>query len=252
MAEKISRHIPLKGTYNMRDIGGYQTQSGNMTPWKTFYRADNPHLLDVEAMNYLYKQGLRLVIDLRSNNEVKEAPNLFASFPLVEYVNLPIFEDLAPVIMLQKQAVDENPLMQFYLEAIHGHGKAIKAVLRKIATIQNGAVLFNCTVGKDRTGIIAALLLGLAGVSDEGIVYDYTLTADLIPALASKLLAESKARGFNIEKHSKMLESPSEVMRMMLSDIRTKFGSIEDYLKEIGMTHKELQHLKQLLNNKNS
>ena len=113
-------------------------------------------------MNYLYSQGLRLVVDLRTKNEIKEAPNPFENFPGVEYVNLPIFDDLAPVIMLQKQVSDENPLLHFYLEAIHGQGNAIKEVLRRISTIQDGAVLFNCTAGKDRTGIIAALLLGLS------------------------------------------------------------------------------------------
>ena len=162
MSKKNSRHIPLSGTYNIRDLGGYETYKGARVPWQTFFRGDSPHLLSVEGMNYLYHQGLRLVVDLRTKNEIKEAPNPFENFPGVEYVNLPIFDDLAPVIMLQKQVSDENPLLHFYLEAIHGQGNAIKEVLRRISTIQDGAVLFNCTAGKDRTGIIAALLLGLS------------------------------------------------------------------------------------------
>ena len=250
MSKKNSRHIPLSGTYNIRDLGGYKTYTGARVPWQKFFRGDNPHLLSVKGMNYLYSQGLRLVVDLRTKNEIKGAPNPFENFPGVEYVNLPIFDDLAPVIMLQKQGSDENPLLHFYLEAIHGQGNAIKEVLRRISTIQDGAVLFNCTAGKDRTGIIAALLLGLVGVSEEEIVNDYALTASLIPGLVDKLLAESKARGANTERHSRMLESPSEVMQALLSEIESKFGSTEDYLKENGMEQEEIQRLKKLLSNK--
>ena len=249
MSEKNGRHIPLSGTYNIRDLGGYKTCTGARVPWQTFFRADNPNLLDVEGMNYLYGQGLRLVIDLRTKNEIKEAPNPFENFPGVEYVNLPIFDDLAPVIMLQKQVSAENPLLHFYLEAIHGQGNAITEILRRISTVRNGAVMFNCTAGKDRTGIIAALLLGLVGVSEEEIVNDYALTASLIPGLVDKLLAESKARGANTERHSRMLESPSEVMHALLSEIESKFGSIEDYLKENGMEQEEIRRLKNLLSN---
>jgi protein-tyrosine phosphatase len=250
MSENNSRHIPLSGTYNIRDLGGYKTHTGARVPWQTFFRGDNPNLLSVEGMNYLYGQGLRLVIDLRTKNEIKEASNPFENFPGVEYINLPIFDDLAPVIMLQKQVSDENPLLHFYLEAIHGQGNAIKEVLKRISTIQDGAVMFNCTAGKDRTGIIAALLLGLVGVSEEEIVKDYALTASLIPGLADRLLAESKARGINTERHSRMLESPGEVMKALLSEIENKFGSIENYLKENGMEQEEIQRLKKLLSNK--
>ena len=73
----------------------------------------------------------------------------------------------------------------------------------------------------------------------------------MIPGLVDKLLAESKARGANIDRHSRMLECPSEVMQTMISEIGSKFGSIENYLKEIGVEQTERQRLKQLLSNKN-
>ena len=73
MSEKNCRHIPLSGTYNIRDLGGYETYKGARVPWQTFFRGDSPHLISVEGMNYLYHQGLRLVVDLRTKNEIKDA-----------------------------------------------------------------------------------------------------------------------------------------------------------------------------------
>ena len=77
--------------------------------------------------------------------------------------------------------------MPFYISALDTRGAAVCNFLTHIARVQDGAVLFDCTAGKDRTGIIAALLLGLAGVSDDDIVDDYVLTEQMIPNLVARI-----------------------------------------------------------------
>jgi len=243
MIEKTNRHLSLKGTYNIRDLGGYKTSSGTTIPWRKFLRGDSPHLLNNDGMSYLHQEGLRLIVDLRTKKEIKEAPNPFEKFSGVKFLNLPLFDDLAPIFMLNNKTSKENPLLRFYLTALHNRHDAIKAIMSEIANVDDGAVMFNCTAGKDRTGIVAALLLGLVGVSSEEIIYDYTLTTPLIPDLVKQLLLESKKRGGDIAKHSKMLESPADVIKLTLLDLEKRYGSIKNYFKTIGVGETLILHL---------
>ena len=107
--------------------------------------------------------------------------------------------------------------------------------------------MFNCTAGKDRTGIVAALLLGLVGVSSDDIIYDYTLTAELIPELVKQLLDESKERGVDSKVHSRMLESPAEVIRLTLADLEKNYGSVSGYFESIGLNSKLISILRKRL-----
>ncbi len=110
-----------------------------------------------------------------------------------------------------------------------------------------GAVLFNCTAGKDRTGIIAALLLGLADVPHDQIVEDYTLTADLITDLVAEFLELSRARGGDTESYAKLLQSPGPTMASTLAQIQAKYGSISEYLKAIGLPLSDVEKLRSRL-----
>ena len=122
-----------------------------------------------------------------------------------------------------------------------------KAVMTEISNVDEGAILFNCTAGKDRTGIVAALLLGLVGVSSDDIIYDYTLTAELIPELVKQLLDESKERGVDTKAHSRMLESPAEVIRLTLADLEESYGSVTGYFESIGLNSKSISILRKRL-----
>ena len=247
MIKNTNRHLPVKGTYNIRDLGGYKTQFGETIPWRKFLRGDSLHLLTNEGMSYLYQEGLRLVIDLRTHKEIQDRPNPFEKFPGVRFLNLPLFDDLAPIFMLNNKASKESPLVDFYLTALHNQHDAIRAVMSEISNTDDGAILFNCTAGKDRTGIVAALLLGLVGVSNEDIMYDYALTAELIPDLVKQLLAESKERGVDTKKHSQMLESPADVIKLTLVDLEKKYGSVSNYFKTIGLEQTLISNLRNRL-----
>lgn len=250
MIENTNRHLAVKGTYNIRDLGGYTTKFGETIPWRKFLRGDSLHLLGNDEMSYLHQEGLRLVIDLRTEKEMKDRPNPFENFSSVRFLNLPLFDDLAPIFMLNNEMFNERPLLNFYLAALHDQHDAIRAVMSEIANANDGAILFNCTAGKDRTGIVAALLLGLVGVSNEEIIYDYTLTAELIPDLVQQLLSESKARGLDTKKHSKMLESPAEVIKLTLADLEKNYKSVSNYFEKIGLDKSLISNLQNRLSGK--
>ena len=89
--------------------------------------------------------------------------------------------------------------------------------------------------------------MGLVGVSSDDIIYDYTLTAELIPELVKQLLDESKERGVDSKVHSRMLESPAEVIRLTLADLEKNYGSVSGYFESIGLNSKSISILRKRL-----
>jgi len=230
-----ARHLPLRGAYNIRDLGGYPTGAGGITPWRRFLRADSLHRLEDGEAERLMAEGLRSVIDLRTPTEMAGAPNPFASVAEVDFTNMPLFDDLSPEALAQHSAAQAHPLLGFYIVALETRGAAITEILSEMAKLEQGAVLFNCTAGKDRTGLIAALLLGLAEVPRENIIADYTLTAKLIPDLVAEFLALSRARGGDVESYARLLESPAPTMADVLDRIGMRHGTVAGFLRDAGM-----------------
>lgn len=229
------RHLPVEGAFNIRDLGGYQTRAGTPIPWRRFLRSDSLHRIAPQEISRLHDEGLRAVIDLRTSAEVAAAPNPFAAYPDVRYLNLPLFDDLSPQALSRAAQEGDHPLFTFYMTALETRGDAICAILTEMAQIDDGAVLFNCTAGKDRTGIIAALLLGIAGVRREQIIADYALTAEFIPELVAEFLDISRANGGDTESYARMLESPAETLAATMDAIRAKYGTFRSYLQSIGL-----------------
>lgn len=237
------RHIAIEGTHNIRDLGGYVTARGTLIPSRRFLRADCLHRLAPGGTDQLVDEGLSCVVDLRTTHEIAKAPSHFERLTDVEYVNIPLFDDLSPAALANADATYDHPLVPFYIAALDTRGAAVREILTHIARVEEGAVLFNCTAGKDRTGIIAALLLGLAGVSDEDIIGDYTLTEQMIPDLVAEFLSISRENGGDVENYATLLQSPADTMARMLSHIRTQHGTMQDYVDGIGFARMDHSRL---------
>lgn len=227
------RVIAVPGAHNLRDLGGYAAAGGRTTRWRRLWRADSPHRLAPPAQAALVGQGLGTVIDLRTAAEVAALPNPFAGHARVAYVHQPVFDALAPGALLSHPAASDNPLLPFYRSALDDRHAAVGAILGTIAAAPAGAVMFHCTVGKDRTGIVAALLLGLAGVAPEDIVADYTLTEALTADLVEELIAG--AASLDPVAYRRLLGAPASVMRATLDHLTGRYGSIAGYLDAIGL-----------------
>jgi protein-tyrosine phosphatase len=238
-----SRQIVLRGAYNVRDLGGYLTAQGSPVPMRRFLRGDCLHRLDEGEPERLHFEGLRMVVDLRTAREVRDAPSRLARQRGVEWVNLPLFDALSPDALAEIDVPDGHPLLAMYVTAVETRGEAIEAILSRIATVREGAVLFNCTAGKDRTGVIAALLLGLAGVSHTDIIADYALTEALIPELVAEFLSRSRANGGDVATYATLLESPASAMAGMMAHIDGRYGSVMGYMDHINVPTNVLSRL---------
>jgi protein-tyrosine phosphatase len=237
MDTQPTRHLPIAGTYNIRDLGGYATQTGQ-TRWRALFRADSLHRIDADGVATLVEHGVRTVVDLRQPQELEHQPNPFATHPGVRYHNVSLFEAVVP----PPGAADV--LLEMYKLALAHRGAALQSILSAIADAEDGAVLFHCTAGKDRTGIVAALLLSVAGVDGETIGRDYAVTAQMIAPMVDELIAGARARGADVESFRPMLASNPETMAAFLEHLTDAYGGVAVYLETIGVDAAARQKLR--------
>ena len=236
-----TRHLPVLGTHNVRDLGGYPTATGP-TRFRRLLRADALHRLDDAGIATLTEAGVTTVIDLRHGDELAHQPNPFATHETVGYHNVSLLDGLAPSMMSEGDL-----LLELYQLALTKRQSAIAEVLTLIADAPAGTVLFHCTAGKDRTGIIAALLLGLAGVEAADIVDDYAQTAERIAPIVAEITAGAVARGADPESFQRLLASDPATMTATLAFIEAEFGSVPAYLSLIGLEASTITRLRNRL-----
>lgn len=237
-----TRHWPLPDTHNIRDLGGYPRISGGMTQWRRILRGEALHPLTDQSLADLVGNDLALVIDLRGLHETTVTEHPFIGHESVAYRNLVLFEALSPIAMAQ-QPFD---MAQRYCDALDRCQDQFAAVFRAIVTAEPGIVLFHCTAGKDRTGVVAALLLALAEVSDADIIADYALTASA-EGLIEQLRARALSSGTAPDHVERMLASDGATMAAFLAHLDTAHGGIKTYMDEIGLTPAEVTALRDRL-----
>lgn len=166
--------LKLEKIYNARDLGGIKTPDGFFTKYKVFVRSDNTDELSDQDITYLKNYGIKTVIDLRSENEIKNFPDKLRNVKGIDWYNV----DIKKGNKMSRKLISDND----YIELVKytGDGNSQKKLFDLIANLKEGTVLFHCAAGKDRTGVLAMLLLKLVGASDEDIVDNYSVSFDLI------------------------------------------------------------------------
>jgi protein-tyrosine phosphatase len=244
MPKAFERRLVLEGAHNVRDLGGYPTRAGGTTRWRSLLRSDGLHLLSRADIDSLLEEGLSAVIDLRSPQETALEFNPFDTGSRARYSNVSLFDALAPLAQLGEAAAASFDMADRYRDAIENCQPAIAEVLRIIACIPDGIVLFHCSAGKDRTGIIAAILLALADVDDETIVEDYAMTGHVAGPLIERLREKALQRGTEPALVERFLASEPQSMRAMLQHMALKYGSAEAYAARIGLSDTEIGRLR--------
>lgn len=247
MRQDLKRRLDIPGLLNVRELGGYRTSYGRTTKWRRLLRGDGLHRVTHEGIQLLIAEGLTSVIDLRSRKELEEEPNPYLDAGHTGFYHKPIYDDLAPAMMAMHEAAEDDPLVAFYLTALLERSEAVRDILATIAAAPNGAILFHCTVGKDRTGLVAALLLEIAGVDRETILADYSLTGDFIADLVEELLDRTRQSGGDTERHAQFLACAPLTMATTLEQVDQRHGSVSGYLKDIGLTAGDLSNLRDRL-----
>ena len=244
MPNTYERLLVLEGAHNVRDLGGYLTTAGTRTRWRSLLRSDGLHLLSAADIDSLLREGLSTVIDLRGVEETALEINPFGADGRVQYRNLPLFSALAPIAAAAKAGTISFDMAARYRDAIENCQPAIADVLRAIAMAPEGIVLFHCSAGKDRTGIIAAILLAIAGVDDNTIIEDYALTGTIAGRLIERLREKSLRGGVDPALIELILASEPQTMRSMLQDIARIYGNIPAYAVRIGLSDAEIEKLR--------
>ena len=234
------RHLKFAGTYNFRDTGGYPTRIPVGTiRWRTLFRSDSPHRLSETDRASLIESGLRTAVDLRQAEELAEAPSAFATSPHVAYRHVPLLNDTPamPEVL--------PTLVEIYRGILDDRGEQVGAVLAALATPGALPAVVNCTAGKDRTGLIVALMLGLAGVPEETIVADYALSG---ACLAGVYLDEARQRaeeqGFSYDL---LVQCDPGFMRATLAHLKIRYGGIEAYVRATGLGDAEISQLRRAM-----
>jgi len=236
----VQRLIPLEGCFNFRDIGGYPTKAGRRVRWRRLFRSDGLHALTPADVRTLRDDvALGQIVDLRSSSELRsEGRGLLADEP-VEFHHLPLFDGDAAS---QRQQVAEITLADRYVLLAEFAADRIARVVTTLAAAPGPAV-FHCAAGKDRTGVISAVLLGLLGVADEIIVADYAATQDSLERIVDRLMSLEGYRTMLAALPPDTLHANPETMVALLERLRAHWGSVEDYVRAAGVDSDSIDRL---------
>ncbi|MCA9981524.1 MAG: tyrosine-protein phosphatase, partial [Anaerolineales bacterium] len=248
------RLLPTPSVLNLRDIGGYQTASGQQVRWGRIFRSGDLSNLSEADLAYLQQLDFQLVCDLRTSEEVEKSSNR----PLggnAHYLHHPIYErdkgdgHWVRSLLLKKGRLEDVWLNDVYIARfVESRAAAFGRVLTMMADPRNHPLLLHCTAGKDRTGISIALLLALLGVPDETILADYTLSNLFYDQLLASVEADAKRLAvFGIQTADlfPILTSPASVLQETLAYIRATYGSVENYVQEkAGVTAVVIEQLR--------
>ncbi|MFC6080844.1 tyrosine-protein phosphatase [Sphaerisporangium aureirubrum] len=222
------RHITFTRLHNFRDVGGYPTGDGGTVRWGRLYRSDGLYKLEGEDWERFRELGVRTVIDLRYPFEI-EARGRVPEDDRLAYHNLSIEHRPYDQPALGPH-IDPGPfLAERYAEVAEDGVKELRQALEIITADGNAPVVIHCASGKDRTGILTALVLSLLGVAEDDIVADFALTE----LATARLLADHRAAGgATAPVWPGYGRAPRTTMRLFLDDLTHRHGSVRAYAAE--------------------
>lgn len=238
--EERTRRLPWEGCFNVRDLGGYRTRDGRVTRWGTVVRTDNLSRLSEAGRASLQEYGVQSIIDLRRPAELEEFPNPFAQPGAhgIAYTNVSLIDPA------RSAPESFTTLANDYKHILDTSTSAMAQIMHAIAAAPEGAVLIHCMAGKDRTGMVAALLLDLAGVPRETIAEDYALSAEYLRPLDEEWLEHGPGEREERARLQARLVPRAEVMLEVLAHLDERYGGVEPYLLHAGVSPQDIERLR--------
>ena len=245
MATVSDRRVPFEGATNFRDLGGYRTGTGATVRWRKVFRADSLHGLGPDDLVRYEALGLRAVYDLRGEVERQERPDP------VESRHLPVSGRPADAPPAEGLTGDdgERILRDLYVGLIEHAAVLIGQLFTGLAADDGLPAVFHCHAGKDRTGVVAALLLEALGVDREAILDDYELTGRYRLRLHQESSYQSLVKlGLSPEAAAGVLTTPRWAMEEALDELDRRHGGIDAYLVgPANVARSDLGRLRQVL-----
>jgi protein-tyrosine phosphatase len=238
---QTERQLTWDACLNVRDLGGHRTPEGE-TRWGAIVRADALKRLTDDGWRELVGHGISTIVDLRMDEEREADPpadihgevvhvNVLAGSP-ADYG-----EQLDALVDALETPSEKTRVV--YLDFLERFGPNWAAAIRAVADAPPGGVLVHCQGGKDRTGLVVALLLSLAGVSDDEIAADYAVS-ELNLASIQRVWEDEAATDDERERRRQIGRCPPDAMRGVLAELERRHGSVREFLLDAGATSDEL------------
>ena len=246
MTTFAERLVRFDTCFNFRDLGGYETDDGRRVRWRTLYRADTLHRLDGPDVDLLLDLRLRSIIDLRSQDELDDHGRFRHDGPIAAH-HLPMIDVVGGPTRPVEAAPDapRRSVGEGYVSMADEGGRAIGSAVALLARPDALPAVFHCTAGKDRTGILAAIVLSAVGVRDEDIVDDYMLTGESRAARNAYLeLNEPDYYAFLASLPDAAREMHADAIPTLLAWMRARHGSATGFLLANGVDEDSLAALK--------
>ena len=245
----MTRTLAWEGLLNVRDLGGHPTEDGGETRWGAIVRADNVRRLTDAGWEALVEYGVRTVVDLRFHEELAEDPP--RELP-VDVVHVSLFGELDPEYGAELQERERTApdwgahLRELYLESLERVPANFAQAVAAVGDAPPGGVCVHCFAGKDRTGLVSALVLRLAGVPIDVIAEDYRASEANIGRLIEPWAAKAPDEGERGRRLRHRL-APRETMRAVVSELERRHGSVRTYLEAAGTSPEALDRVRERL-----
>jgi protein-tyrosine phosphatase len=243
--DETSRLIEFEAVFNFRDLGGYPTSDGRVTRWRKLFRADGLNRLREDEVERFRTLGIMTLVDLRTADEVN-AGRYIDRLGDIAYHHLPMF-DVTPEWQEGDPDADAY-LAARYAQMLASGADAVAETVGLMAEESSCPLVFHCAAGKDRTGIMAAVVLSLLGVKNDAIVADYALSG----AAMERLLPWARANPGAIARPRRQIppaaaESRPATMALFLKHIRETCGGAEGLATYLGLPANVPERLRHLL-----
>ncbi len=239
---EASRWLPMQGCVNFRDLGGYRNDKGGTVRWRRLFRSDAlQEMTAADSMLAAEDLNIGLVVDLRNTNEA----NRDGLGPLPElgtgYRHFPFLDARGEIPPFTGGDIAER-LATTYLWMLQNSGEGIAAAVSSIAdSLDSGkGVVFHCSAGKDRTGLLAALILEVLGVDAETIEADYMLTGEAVEGIVRRI----KSMERNSNPTAQTLAPQPLAFRRFYDTLQGEYNGAEAYLRSHGVTAGTLESLR--------
>jgi protein-tyrosine phosphatase len=241
-----TRLLPLVGAYNFRDLGGYPTTDGRYTRWSHLYRSDTLAELTGEDLQMLREIGIASVIDLRTAKEVERTGIGVLGGEPIRYVNLSVLPEAGG----EQQAAPVNEIgdvAERYLSYLEVGKSAFVESFAVMSDAESYPLVFHCHAGKDRTGVLSALVLGCVGVERSAIVDDYALTATRLDLILGRLRRDPYYADRMNEMPPSVFVVEASTMESFLDGLEERHGGAREWALGAGIPAAQLEALQRLL-----
>lgn len=240
-APAVSRFIPLSGSINFRDFGGYQTVDGRQVKWRRLYRCGSLSMLGDDCHDEFAALGVSIICDLRRPDEVEMGPSP-GHGPFRCRTHIPI--DPGSSVMLRASLADASQsaadrirfMTELTRELPRNHTDEYRLLFKHLLEAERGFLL-HCSAGKDRTGFGAGLILSALGVSHDIIMADYLLTneAECLRVFMGERMRDSYGAHVDDESIEAITGVRPEYLQAAFDEVDRLYGSIDGFLEEIGV-----------------